>query len=40
MELLIGDQSLDVISLLMLVINQEILDVEFYYQGPEVCGVR
>ena len=33
--LTIGEQSLDVIRLLMLVLNREILDGEFDYQGPE-----
>ena len=39
MELPIGDQSLDVISLLMLVLNREMLYGEFDYQGPEARGV-
>ena len=40
MELPIGYQSLDVISLLMLFLNQEIMDGEFDYQGPEERGAR
>ena len=40
MELPIGDKSLDVIILLMLVLNQEMMDVEFDYQDPEAPGVR
>ena len=38
MELPIGNQSLVVISLLMLVLNGEINDEEFDYQGPEPRG--
>ena len=40
MEIPIIDQILDVISLLMLVINREILDGGFDYQGPEARGVQ
>ena len=36
----IGNQSLDVISLLMLVLNWEMLDAEFDYQGTEARGVQ